>query len=212
MRTFGVYSHLFESQAYFAANVFPFIVGRHIHITRVIVRYVRRVSQLVQLKKIKLYFGAEAEGITEFFRFLFRFEKNASCVRYERRAVGVRNIAVHSYHSSVFGAPRQYGECVGIGVQKQVGMSLVAEAYDSRRVDGDTHLESAFQFAIHYRNVFWLPENVAKRQTNKLDVLFFNKLHYFLFCIIHLSPHRLVLYVHLLIRVSSVGRYEGVFR
>jgi hypothetical protein len=81
--------------------------------------------------------------------------------------------------------PGQGHQAVGLGMQQQVAVCLIAEALDSGSVERYAGLESPGKLIRHDRYIFLLSENVTESKADEYYVLLLNILNDLFLCIIH---------------------------
>ena len=179
--------HPLQSKADLPADIFAFVFRGHIHVACMVIGNIGGFPILVQFEQIELQFRAEGEGIACFRRICDGTFQNASGVVGEPAAIRIGDGTHHPHHPAMLRPPGKHRNGGGVRVQKQVGMNLVAEACDGRCIDGDAIAKSPFQLLGHDRDVFWLPMDITKCQTDELDILLFDVLHDFLWCVFHIE-------------------------
>ena len=103
---FRFYAHSLKRQANLTADVLALIVRGNVHIARVVVGNLCRLSVLVAGEKIKFHFGTEGEVDALFPCVLDRIFEYCPCVRTERSAVKASDGAEHSDNSAMLRTPR----------------------------------------------------------------------------------------------------------
>ena len=88
------------------------------------------------------------------------------------------NGAEKAGHSSLLGPPRQHSQGGGVGKQQQIGLHRVGKPADRRRIKGNPRFKGTGQFFRRDRDVFDGAAYVTENQTDKLHVVFPDKLEH----------------------------------
>ena len=178
-------THPLQCQADLPADILTFIIGRYVHIGRLIIGNMGGFTVFVLLEQVEFQFRAEEKGIACRGSVRNRLFQNASGVVDENLAGLVGDGAEHSDNASMLRAPGQYRDGRGIRAQKQVGMHLIAKALDGGSVNGDSVREGALQLVGHNGNILVPSQHVTEGKPDKLHIFLLNKLDNFLRSILH---------------------------
>ena len=85
----------------------------------------------------------------------------------------------------MFRPPGQNRQGIRVGMQEKVGMALIAEACNGRRVEGDTIFKCPLQLLRVDGDIFGPAENIAESQADELHILLFHELNDLLRCVFH---------------------------
>ena len=178
-------AHPLQRQANLTANVFALVLRGHVHVSRLIERFLRGLALLVELEEVEFHFRAEAERIALRRGFLRRRAQQRPAVPVKGCAVGADDVAEHVGHTAALGPPGQLLQRVGVGAQEEVGALVHIKAADGRGVERNAVFKGAGQLPGHDRHVALFTVNVAKGHADKFDVLLQNILHHFIRCVFH---------------------------
>ena len=189
VRGFRLNAHPLQRQADLPADIFTSVLRRDIHIGGLIIRNVRDLAVFVQPEQVEFQLGAEGEGVARLRGVGNGLLENAPGIVGKGRAVRMGDGAEHPHHAPVLRPPWQQGNGGSVGMEKQVGIHLVAEARDGGSVDGNAVLEGAFQLVGHDGDILGSAEAVAERKADELHVLLLNELYDLLRRIFHTATN-----------------------
>ena len=124
VRAFRCDTHILERQADLAAHVFPLVVGSYVHVSRVVERYLGRLSVLVGFEKVEFVFRAELYTDSHFVGVRHCFFEESARVFLKNPSVGVFYVAEHPYNLAVRRSPRKYGESRRDGKEQKIRFSV----------------------------------------------------------------------------------------
>ena len=185
VRAFGLNAHVEQGQADLAPHVFALVLGRNVHVGRMVKRDLRRVAVFIRFEQIELNFRTELHRDACRLCIGNSAAQDRACVAGKRRAVGVADVAEHAHDLAVRGTPGQDIQRRRIGEQQKIGLFGAAEPADRRGVKGDAVFRGAAQLAWQDGDVFLSAKRVAKGKADELDVLFLHKVEYLLCCVDH---------------------------
>ena len=184
MRAFRSDAHLFKRQTDLTPDVFTAVIGREIHIARLVIGLLGRFPVLVKTEKIKLLLRAECKTVSGVRN---RLLQQAAGIALKGTAVGVGDGGKHTHDLAMLGTPGQQHQRVRLRMQQQIGVRLVAEAGDGGAVERNPICKRAWQFIRHNRYILLSAEHVAEGQADELHIFFLHILHNLLLGISHHS-------------------------
>ena len=182
-----MYAHLLERKADLAADVLAAVLGRDIHVARVVVGDARRLSSGVALEDVELHLRAEGKAVPGALGPLHRAAQQGAGIRLEGAAVGVLYITVEPHDLAVLRTPGQFCKSAGVGMQKHIRAHLAAEARNGRGVYRYARAEGPLQLRGHDGDVLLPAVHVAESEANELHVFLPRVLDYLIRGILHIA-------------------------
>ena len=139
-------------------------------------REVGRIASLVALEQVKFTFGAEFAGQIAFACAAYGLPEQETAVPGKGLAVGLTDFAVKAHDTSLTGPPGQDRERGGIGEEQKIASIRGSEARKGGCVKADALAEGTRQLAGHDRDVLLYAEDIAKGETDELDIIFLDEL------------------------------------
>ena len=141
----------------------------------------------VQFEQIKFACRAHRDGVARLTGAAAGLAEQVAAVSLKGCAVRVADIAIEPHDAPLRGPPGQDGQRRGVGEQQQVGVVDIEKSAQRGCIEVDAVFKSARQLGRHDGNVFLIAEDVAKGQTDELDVVLLYKLYDFVHGGIHKS-------------------------
>ncbi len=181
MRVLRLNAHLLQIEANLAAHILALVQRSHIQITGPVLRAFGNTAILIKLQQIKLAFRAQPAAQISPLQPAHRLPQHKATVAQKGLAVRVAYIAKNAHHSSGGRPPGQKSQRGWVREQQQLRRAflpglLAHKTLHSGGLKGDTVPKSLGQFIGHYANIFLPAKNIAKGQTDKLNVVFLHKL------------------------------------